>query len=261
MDFGIRDRRALVLGAGSGLGRAIAKELAIEGVSVVCAGRTSNSLIETVAQIEAFGGDASWQAWDLADLEAGSRAIDLIEEEVGPIEILINNTGGPPPGSVTRQSPVDWAAHFHSMVLSVIAITDRVLPGMQLAQWGRIVTSTSSGVVAPIPNLGISNSLRSSLVGWSKSLATEVAKYGITANVVVPGRIDTRRVQNLDMARAKRDEKSIEEIVADSQRMIPMGRYGAVEEYAAAVAFLCSARASYITGSQMRVDGGQIAGI
>jgi 3-oxoacyl-[acyl-carrier protein] reductase len=154
-----------------------------------------------------------------------------------------------------------WSKHFQAMVLSVIAITDRVLPNMRARHWGRVITSTSSGVVAPIPNLAISNALRLSLVGWSKTLAREVAKEGVTANVVVPGRIATSRVRFLDEARAKREGRSVEAVLAESAGSIPVGRYGTPEEYADVVAFLASERAAYITGSVIRVDGGMIASI
>jgi 3-oxoacyl-[acyl-carrier protein] reductase len=147
------------------------------------------------------------------------------------------------------------------MVLSVIAITDRVLPGMKARGWGRILTSTSSGIIAPIPNLAISNALRMSLVGWSKTLAREVAKDGITANIVVPGRIATARVATLDNARAKREGRSVEEVAAESAATIPVGRYGKPEEYADVVVFLASTRAAYITGSVIRVDGGMTTSI
>src|SRR5262249_28706384 len=149
-----------------------------------------------------------------------------------------------------------WASNFQSMVLSVIATTDRVLPQMRARKFGRIITSTSSGVVAPIPNLGLSNSLRLSLVGWSKTLAREVAKDGITANVVIPGRVATDRTKFLDESRAKRESKSVDAVVADSVATIPMGRYGTPQEYADVVAFLASPRAAYVTGSSIRIDGG-----
>jgi len=154
-----------------------------------------------------------------------------------------------------------WAKHFQSMVLSVIAITDRVLPGMRSNGWGRIVTSTSSGVVSPIPNLAISNALRLSLVGWSKSLAREVAKDGITANVIFPGRISTARIRFLDEQKARRENKSVEAVQAESCQSIPAGRYGDPQEYGDTVAFLASTRASYITGSMIRVDGGYVSSI
>jgi 3-oxoacyl-[acyl-carrier protein] reductase len=146
------------------------------------------------------------------------------------------------------------------MVLSVIAITDRVLPAMRLKQWGRIITSTSSGVVAPIPNLGISNALRLSLVGWSKTLAREVARGGITANIILPGRIATDRIKFLDEAKAKREGRTVE-VSAESTGSIPVGRYGKPEEYGVVVAFLASEPAAYITGASIRVDGGLIASI
>jgi 3-oxoacyl-[acyl-carrier protein] reductase len=132
---------------------------------------------------------------------------------------------------------------------------------MRDRKWGRIITSTSSGVVAPIPNLAISNTLRTSLLGWSKSLAREVAADGVTVNVVVPGRIATSRTQFLDDQRAQREAKSVDDVRAESSKTIPMGRYGDPEEYAAAVAFLASAKASYITGSSLRIDGGLLASI
>lgn len=147
------------------------------------------------------------------------------------------------------------------MVLPVIALTDRVLPGMRDRQWRRIITSASSGVIAPIPNLGLSNALRLSLVGWSKTLAGEVGRNGVTANVVVPGRIATRRITFLDRKKAEREHRTVAEIQADSTAAIPAGRYGEPAEYAATVAFLASERASYITGSVVRVDGGLIPSV
>ena len=147
------------------------------------------------------------------------------------------------------------------MVLSVLAITDRVLPGMRVKKWGRIITSTSSGVVTPIPNLAISNALRLSLVGWSKTLAREVAQDGITCNIILPGRIATDRIKFLDEAKAKREGRAVSQICAESTSTIPMGRYGNPEEYADVVTFLASTRSSYMTGSMFRVDGGLISSI
>ena len=147
------------------------------------------------------------------------------------------------------------------MVLSVIALTDRVLPSMRQRKWGRIITSTSSGVVAPIPDLGISNALRLSLVGWSKTLAREVGGDGITTNIVLPGRIATPRITFLDEQKARREGRAVEEIAAESVASIPVGRYVRPEEYADVVAFLASERAAYVTGSVIRIDGGLIASI
>jgi 3-oxoacyl-[acyl-carrier protein] reductase len=261
MDFGLKGKTALVLGGGGGLGRAIAKSLAAEGVNVAVAGIGSTSIDGTVAELNAIGGKCIGLIWDIGELSVIDTNISKIEGELGPIDILINNTGGPPPASAEGQDPALWVRQFQLMVLSVISITDRVLPGMKSRGWGRILTSTSSGVIAPIPNLAISNALRLSLVGWSKTLARELGKYGITANIVVPGRIATSRVATLDNAKAKREGRSVEEVAAESQGTIPLSRYGKPEEYADVVAFLASERASYITGSIVRVDGGMISSI
>ncbi|MBE9604206.1 SDR family oxidoreductase [Acetobacteraceae bacterium H6797] len=261
MDFGLKNRPALVLGGGSGLGRAIAISLGREGASVVVAGRHAETLEETKKAVEAVGGKAHAIVWDLADLASIDGHVSEIEQVFGPVQILVNNTGGPPPTPVSGQDIALWQKNFEMMVLSVIAITDRVLPGMKAAKWGRIITSTSSGVVAPIPNLGLSNALRMTLVGWSKTLAREVGRDGITANIVLPGRVATSRIQFLDEQKAKREGRPVEEVTKESTGAIPAGRYGRPEEYGDTVAFLASQQASYINGSTIRVDGGFIASV
>jgi 3-oxoacyl-[acyl-carrier protein] reductase len=261
MDLRIAGRTALVLGAGGGLGRAIALALAGEGVNIAAADINETSAAETAKQAGAAGGRSVARVWDLADLESIDAHAAAIEKGLGPIDILVNITGGPPPTKVSGQDQKIWTQQFRSMILSVIAITDRVLPSMRARKWGRVITSTSSGVIAPIPNLGISNALRSSLLGWSKTLAREVAADGVTCNIIVPGRIATDRIKFLDEAKAKRENRAVESVIAESTASIPAGRYGHPEEYAAAVAFLASEQASYITGSVLRVDGGMIPSI
>ncbi len=261
MDLGLNGKTALVLGAGGGLGSAIAATLAREGATVALGDIDAAAVERTAAAVTAAGGRALPLAWDLADLAVIEDRIGAIEAAFGRVDILVNNTGGPPPTPAAGQTPDLWAKSFQQMVVSVIAITDRVLPGMRAAKWGRIITSTSSGVVAPIPNLGISNALRLSLVGWSKTLAREVGRDGITANIILPGRIATDRITFLDQQKAKREGRTVEEVSTESTASIPVGRYGAPQEYADAVAFLASAPASYITGSVIRVDGGLIASI
>ncbi|QRG04538.1 SDR family oxidoreductase [Xanthobacter dioxanivorans] len=261
MDLGLNGKVALVLGAGGGLGTAIATTLAREGMRVALGDIDPAAVEHTAAAIAAAGGTALALPWDLADLSVVEARFAAIEAALGPVDVLVNNTGGPPPTPAGGQSPELWARSFQQMVLSVIAITDRALPGMRARKWGRIVTSTSSGVVAPIPNLGISNALRLSLVGWSKTLAREVARDGITANIVLPGRIATDRIKFLDEQKAKREGRTVEEVSTESTGSIPVGRYGEPQEYADVVAFLASARASYLTGSVIRVDGGLIASI
>lgn len=259
MELGIKNRTALVLGAGGGLGRAISLALAAEGAKIAVADIDGKAVAETESAIAANNGKSIGLTWDLADLSVIDPNITRTEAELGPVEILVNITGGPPPTTAAGQDPALWSKHFQSMVLSCIAITDRVLPKMRKNRWGRIITSTSSGVVSPIPNLGISNALRMSLVGWSKTLAREVGADGITTNIILPGRIATDRIKFLDDAKAKREGRTVEDVAAESARTIPLGRYGKPEEYAATVAFLASEQAAYITGSVIRVDGGMIA--
>jgi 3-oxoacyl-[acyl-carrier protein] reductase len=261
VNTGLDGRTALVLGAGGGLGGAIARALAAEGARVAAAGRTLETVNATAEAIEADGARAIPLVLDLSEHESFTTKLEAVREHFGPVEILINNSGGPPPSTAEGVTPERWLEQFRATVLGVMHLTDLVIPQMRERRWGRIITSTSSGVVAPIPNLGVSNVLRASLVGWSKTLARELAPDGITVNVMVPGRIATSRISQLDAARAEREGTSVEEIQRASTATIPLGRYGRPEEYAAAAVFLASEAASYVTGSTLRVDGGLIPSI
>jgi 3-oxoacyl-[acyl-carrier protein] reductase len=261
MDLGIQGKVALVMASSRGLGQAMAISLAREGVKVAVTGRNPEGLEQSVKLIEAAGGKALALSWDLSDASVTDSLVSRVERELGPIDILINNTGGPPPTPAAGQDPALWQKSFNDMVLSLIAITDRVLPGMRQRKWGRIITSTTSGAIAPIKNLAISNTLRAALLAWSKTLAAEVAADGVTVNIIMPGRVATDRLRQLDEARAKRENISYEAVVKSSLSQIPMGRYGEPQEYGDAAAFLASQKASFITGTVMRVDGGQIQAI
>jgi len=261
MDLGIQGKVALVIASSRGLGQAMSVSLAREGVKVAVTGRSEEGLQQSLAMIKAVGGTAMALQWDLSNPALIDGLVSKVEKELGPIDILINNTGGPPPTLAAGQDPTLWQKSFDEMVLSLISITDRVLPGMRERKWGRIITSTTSGAIAPIKNLAISNTLRAALLAWSKTLATEVANEGITVNIIMPGRISTARLRQLDEARAKREGTSYEDVVKASIRQIPMGRYGDPKEYGDAAVFLASQNASFITGTVMRVDGGQIQAI
>jgi 3-oxoacyl-[acyl-carrier protein] reductase len=262
MDLGIADKRALVLAGGGGLGGASARALAAEGAVVAVADLNKDSAQIVADQIVAAGGRAVPYFCDLASLDSVRDLHHAVVADVGHPDIVVNITGGPPQAPAEGTAPEKWTAFFESMVRSVIFLTDLVLPAMKSAGRGRIITSSSSGVVAPIPDLAISNALRLSLLGWSKTLSKEVARDGITANVVIPGRIATQRVFSLDQARADaQPDLTLQDVIDASTSSIPVGRYGTVEEYAAVVLFLAGQPSSYITGSVLRVDGGLLSNV
>jgi 3-oxoacyl-[acyl-carrier protein] reductase len=250
VDLRIAGRRALVLGGNRGMGLAIARALAQEGAAIAIAARDRPALEAAAHTI----GTARTFPLDLSE----TAALPDFAAKVGPIDILVNNTGGPPYGGAVGREPKDWEDSFRAMSLSVIRLTDLFLPAMRASGWGRILTLVSTGAVQPIPLLGISNALRAGLIAWSKSLSSEVASDGVTVNVLMPGRIATERVHLTDQAAADRERVSSEVIRDRSRSLIPIGRYGEPEEVAALAAFACSSLASYITGAVLRVDGGLV---
>ncbi|APO74052.1 short-chain dehydrogenase protein [Rhizobium etli 8C-3] len=257
MDLGINGKRALVLASSRGLGHGIAVALAREGANVLLCGRSGEQLEANCKAINAEGnGKADWIWADLSDEKFVETVTAAVKEKFGGLDILVNNTGGPPPGTTEDMTPEKLETYFLSMVLRVISLTNALLPCMKAQGWGRILTIASSGVIEPIANLALSNTLRPALAGWSKTLASEVASHGVTANLLLPGSILTGRLDELDGAAAKRTGKSMQDVRSDKEARIPVGRYGKVEEFAATAAFLCSQPASYITGSLLRCDGG-----
>jgi 3-oxoacyl-[acyl-carrier protein] reductase len=253
MDLELTGKRALVLGSSRGLGMAIAKSLAFEGATVLAAARSRDKIDAWADGLE----NVQPLALDIADIAQIDALADQLLAE-GGVDIIVNNGGGPPPGTAQAAERGAWIAHFETMAANLFHLTGRLLPPMKERGWGRVISITSSGVEQPIPNLALSNGIRSAVVGWSKTLANEVAGDGITVNIVMPGRIHTKRVDELDAATAKRTETNVAEVAARSRATIPAGRYGKPEEFADVVTFLASARAGYVTGSRIRIDGGTI---
>ena len=246
MDFGILGRRALVLGASRGLGAASARALLAEGVTVHAVSRSGSA-----PDPEMHG-----HAADLSD-PTSVRALIKSLENVGRFDILVANTGGPRAGTAQGVPPEEWSRYFQSMAVSLFQIADALLPSMIAATWGRIITIGSSGIEQPIPGLAISNAVRGSIAGWSKTLSSEIAKDGVTVNMVLPGRIATERTRKIDESRSKALGIDVTEAKSRSILEIPAGRYGDPAEFGAVVAFLASQPAAYVTGSMLRVDGGQ----
>ncbi len=262
MDFGLTGKRALVTAGSRGLGLGIARALAAEGAHVLISGRSTDKLKAAAEEITATGpGKADFTTVDLTEDSAAEKLIAASKGTLGGVDILVNNTGGPPPGKMVDADADILAAQFDPMVLTVIKLTQILVGPMREQGWGRVITVGSSGVIQPIPNLGLSNTLRSALVGWSKSLSNDLAGDGVTVNMLLPGRIHTERVDELGAAASKRTGQSLDEVRAASRAAIPAGRYGTVEEFAAVACFLASEPASYVTGGLIRCDGGAIKSV
>ncbi|MEH3145827.1 MAG: SDR family oxidoreductase [Methylobacterium frigidaeris] len=260
MDLGLKGKRAIVLSSSRGLGRGIAESLAAEGADVLLTARSAERLDEAVAAINGRGQGRAHAF--VGDLTGSVEAIHAAaQEKLGGVDILVANTGGPPAGTALGVAPEAWAPQFEAMAVPVFRLAGLVLPGMREAGFGRIVVVASSGVEQPIPNLVMSNALRASIAGWAKTLSAEVAADGVTVNMILPGRIETDRTGELDAANAKKQGKTPQEIAEAARTAIPARRYGRVQEFADVACFLASERASYVTGSMVRVDGGAIRSI
>jgi 3-oxoacyl-[acyl-carrier protein] reductase len=243
MDLGLSGKVALVTGASQGIGFGIAKELAAEGAQVAVSSRTQE-------KIEAAAGEIGARAYvhDTLELDSAPDLIAAVERDLGPIDILVTNTGGPPGGDPLEFTREQWEAAHRELVVAPIEMIELVVPGMRERGFGRILSVSSSAAREPIPSLLMSNSHRPGLLGAFKTLAQNLAGDGITLNTILPGRIATERISHL--------HGSIEKAQEVARQEIPAGRLGTAEEIAAAAAFLCSERASYITGVALLVDGG-----
>ena len=243
MDLGLSGRVALVTGASKGIGRGIAAELVSEGARVAISSRSSERIEAAAREI-----GAAPFVHDSADLDAVPEFLSAVESELGQVDVYVANTGGPPYGPPLDFTREQWEAAYRELVLAPMAIIEEVVPGMRDRGFGRILSVASSAVREPIQPLILSNSHRAALLGALKTLAREVAGDGVTVNSVLPGRIATDRM--IDSAGSR---ENAERAAAE---LVPAGRLGTVEEMAAVAAFLCSERASYVTGTTVLVDGG-----
>jgi 3-oxoacyl-[acyl-carrier protein] reductase len=259
MDLGIRGKVALVAAASTGLGRAVAEELAAEGTSLILCARNEERLKATADSIAQTTGVGVLQM--PADVTVHEHIAKLVEagtKRFGQIDILVTNAGGPPAGRFDQLTAEQWHQAAQLTLFSAIELTRAVLPGMKERRWGRILNITSIAVKQPVDNLILSNSLRAAVTGFARTLANEVATEGITVNNIMPGYTRTERVEELAQTMAEKHGIAANEFKAKWEQEIPMRRLGEPREFAALAAFLVSERAAYITGTSVQVDGGWI---
>ncbi len=262
MDLGLRDKVALVTAASRGLGRAVALRLAQEGADVAICARGEAHLARAAAEIEAHTGrQALAFPADVSDASAVDALVAATVERFGRVDVLVANAGGPPPGQFLDLTPEDWEAAARLTLMSAVRLCYGVVPAMKAQGAGAILAMTSVTVKQPLPNLGLSNSLRLAVVGLVKTLADELAPCGIRVNAICPGWTHTARVDQLLRDRAERNSTTPEEEAAKIAAAIPLGRMGTPEEFAAVAAFLVSPAASYVTGVSLLVDGGMYRGV
>jgi 3-oxoacyl-[acyl-carrier protein] reductase len=261
VDLGLGGKVALVAASSRGLGRAVAEELAREGARLVLCARGEAALRETATAIRAAGAAVEAVAADVSRPDDVARVVEAGVRAFGRVDILVTNGGGPPAGPFEAHSAEAWREAVRQNLDSVVELTRAVLPGMKERRWGRIINVTSIAVKQPVDNLILSNSVRAAVTGFARTLANEVAPYGITVNNVMPGYTRTQRVDDLAARNATLRGTTPDVEVAAWESQIPMGRLGEPAEFAAMVAFLASDRASYTTGASIPVDGGWIRGL
>lgn len=260
MDLGIQNRVALVAAAGGGLGRATAERLAMEGARVAICDKDTSTLDETRGAIFEATSASEVFAYpvDLTVAEEIQHLVEHIRRDIGPVSILVTNSGGPPPGTFDEVNDAQWEFAYQLTFLSAVRLIRAVLPDMKAQRWGRIINLTSRAIKEPISGLIISNGVRLAVAGMAKTLAGEVAKYNVTVNNVGPGTTMTARALELAGKRANSKDITINEELESIARNIPLGRLARPEEQAAAAAFLASELAGYITGVSLLVDGGAV---
>lgn len=259
MDLGLSGRVALVTGASSGLGLAIARELAEEGAWVAMVARREAELGRAAAEIAATAAGRTHPiVGDVGQRDTAERVLQEAERTLGPVDILVANAGGPPSTTFATTSEEQYRAALELNLLASVRLAHACVPGMRTRQWGRVIFLTSMAAKQPMMGLLLSNTARSGLLGFAKTLATEVARDNVLVNTVLPGHYNTPRATELARMRAERENRDVEELLRQRTEAIPLGRAGDPRELAAVVAFLASERATFLTGAAIQVDGGQI---
>ena len=259
MDLGIRNKVALVAASSTGLGRAVAEELAAEGASLILCARNADRLNETATAISKSSGvEVLAKPTDVTNQSEIADLVNAGLKKFGRIDILVTNAGGPPAGRFDQLTAQQWEEAARLLLFSATGLARQVLPGMRERRWGRILNITSIAVKQPVDNLMLSNSLRAAVTGFARTLANEVAAEGVTVNNILPGYTRTDRVEELAKMMAQKQGIKASEFKAKWEQEIPMRRLGEPREFAALAAFLVSERASYITGTSIQVDGGWI---
>jgi 3-oxoacyl-[acyl-carrier protein] reductase len=262
MDLGLRGKAAMVAGASRGLGYAVARGLAAEGVAVSIASRNQQAIEDAARRIATeTGSPSAASVVDMRKAEDLAAWHDRTMQAFGGVDLLFVNTGGPPAGTALSFDDAAWIDAFNLLLLSAVRVVRLAVPSMRARGGGAIVVSTSSAVKEPIPNLALSNVVRASVGALSKTLSNELAGDRIRVNQLVPGRINTDRIRELDTIRGKASGASAEDVRAASAKTIPLGRYGEADEFGAAAVFLFSGAARYITGASLQVDGGLIRSV
>jgi 3-oxoacyl-[acyl-carrier protein] reductase len=257
VDLGLQEKSVLVAAASKGIGKATAMGFLREGANVTICARDPASLAAAREELLAVdGGRVLAVQADVADPGQLAALVKSARSAHGPVEVLVNNAGGPPAGHHSAITDEQWSQAFGQTVQSAVKLTNLVLPEMQEAQWGRVINISSYSVKQPIDNMMLSNSLRLAVLGWAKTLASEVAASGILVNTVCPGWTDTDRVTGLLQQRSAATGTSVEAVRESIAAMVPIGRIARAEEIASVIVFLASTAASYITGAAIPVDGG-----